>query len=71
MSSPSNSRSENPNIHGKQDDHLVNLEYYGLHQPSAEQKLTPLDMNMPRLYGIRLILCFPLASSTDNLQMYV
>jgi hypothetical protein len=69
MSSSPNSRSENPNIHGKQDDYLVNLEYYGLQQPSAEQNLTPLDMNMPRLYGIRLILCFPLASATNNLQM--
>jgi hypothetical protein len=55
----------------KQDDYLVGLEQYGLQQPSAQQKLTPLDMNIPRLYGIRLVLCFPLTSGADKLQMYV
>ncbi|RKK70670.1 hypothetical protein BFJ69_g11648 [Fusarium oxysporum] len=54
----------------KQDDYLVGLEQYGLQQPSAQQKLTPLDMNMPRLYGIRLVLCFPLTSGADKLQIY-
>ncbi|KAM5513404.1 hypothetical protein FOXYSP1_08204 [Fusarium oxysporum f. sp. phaseoli] len=51
----------------KQDDYLVGLEQYGLQQPSAQQKLTPLDMNMPRLYGICLVLCFPLTSGADKL----
>ncbi|EMT70421.1 hypothetical protein FOC4_g10008870 [Fusarium odoratissimum] len=46
----------------KQDYYLVGLKQYGLQQPSAQQKLTPLDMNMPRLYGIRLVLCFQLTS---------
>ncbi|KAM0186096.1 hypothetical protein ACHAPI_011874 [Fusarium lateritium] len=70
MPSPSTLRSKNPDYDGKQDDHLVSLEHYGLQQPSVEQRLTPLDMNMPRLYGIRLILCFPLDSATDKLQIY-
>lgn len=55
----------------KQDDYLVSLEQDGLQQPSAQQKITPLDMKMPRLYGIRLVLCFPLTSVADKLQMYV
>ncbi|CAF3571202.1 unnamed protein product [Fusarium graminearum] len=54
----------------KQDDYLVGLEQYGLQQPSAQQKLTPLDMNIPRLYGIRLVLCFPLTSGADKFQIY-
>ncbi|KAJ4037521.1 hypothetical protein NW756_012679 [Fusarium oxysporum] len=54
----------------KQDDYLVGLEQYGLQQPSAQQKLTPLDMNMPRLHGIRLVLCFPLTSGADKFQIY-
>ncbi|KAF4448231.1 hypothetical protein F53441_8338 [Fusarium austroafricanum] len=51
-------------------DHIVTLEQYDLQQPSAQQNLTPLDMNMPRLYGIRLVLCFPLFSGTDKLQVF-
>lgn len=35
-------------------------------KPSAEQKLSPLDMNMPRLYGSRWILCFPLSADVDT-----
>ncbi|KAH7203458.1 hypothetical protein DER44DRAFT_811022 [Fusarium oxysporum] len=54
----------------KQDYYLVGLKQYGLQQPSAKQKLTPLDMNMPRLYGIRLVLCFQLTSGADILQIY-
>ncbi|EWZ38753.1 hypothetical protein FOWG_14740 [Fusarium oxysporum f. sp. lycopersici MN25] len=27
-------------------------------------------MNIPRLYGIRLVLCFPLTSGADKLQIY-
>ncbi|KIL90116.1 hypothetical protein FAVG1_06854 [Fusarium avenaceum] len=73
MSSLSNPDAQKANVSGKQENHLVSLEHYGLHhlqQPSTEQKLTPLDMNLPRLYGIRLILCYPLASSVDKLQIY-
>jgi trichothecene 3-O-acetyltransferase len=44
----------------KQDDCIVGLEQYGLQQPSAQQKITPLDMNMPRLYGIRLVPVLPI-----------
>ncbi|KAM0402765.1 hypothetical protein ACHAPZ_004256 [Fusarium culmorum] len=51
-------------------DNFVRLEDYGLHQPSAQQKLTPLDMNLPRLYGARWILCFPLLPGSDKLQVY-
>jgi hypothetical protein len=41
--------------------YLVKLEDYGLKpQLSVKQKLSPLDLNMPRLYGSRWILCFPL-----------
>lgn len=52
-------------------DNFVRLEDYGLHQPSAQQKLTPLDMNLPRLYGARWILCFPLLPESDKLQVLV
>lgn len=52
-------------------DNFVRLEDYGLHQPSAQQKLTPLDMNLPRLYGARWILCFPLLPGSDKLQVLV
>ncbi|KAF5723739.1 BAHD acyltransferase DCR [Fusarium mundagurra] len=55
---------------GEQDLSLVTLEHYGLQPPSAKQKLTPLDMNMPRLYGIRLILCFPTKPDVDKRQIY-
>jgi hypothetical protein len=71
MPSTLNSQSETPNVQGKQDHYLVSLERYGLQQPSAQQKLTPLDMNMPRLYGIRLVLCFPSNPGMDKLQMSV
>lgn len=73
MSSLLDPDAQNADTSGKQENYLVSLEHYGLHhlqQPSTEQKLTPLDMNLPRLYGIRLILCYPLASSVDKLQMY-
>lgn len=43
---------------------------YGLPQVSAKQALTPLDMNMPRLYGTRWILCFPLDAAADKLEIY-
>lgn len=73
MSSLLNPQAQNADVSGEHENYLVSLEDYGLHhlqQPSTEQKLTPLDMNMPRLYGIRLIFCYPLASSVDKLQMY-
>ncbi|KAF5656278.1 acetyltransferase [Fusarium heterosporum] len=50
-------------------DSFVRLEDYGLHQPSAQQKLTPLDMNLPRLYGARWVLCFPLLPGSDKFQV--
>lgn len=62
-------QSETPTPQGEQDRSLVVLEHYGLQPPSANRKLTPLDMNMPRLYGIRLVLCFPTNSSMDKWQM--
>ncbi|GKU08253.1 unnamed protein product [Fusarium langsethiae] len=51
-------------------DNFVRLEDYGLYQPSAQQKLTPLDMNLPRLYGARWVLCFPLLQGSDKSQVY-
>ncbi|KAH7310061.1 transferase [Rhexocercosporidium sp. MPI-PUGE-AT-0058] len=46
---------------------FVTLEEYGLKAQSAvELKLSPLDLNMPRLYGARWILCFPLPADTDK-----
>ncbi|XEV01609.1 hypothetical protein FSHL1_006896 [Fusarium sambucinum] len=58
------------NTEQPQADNFVRLEDYGLHQPSARQKLTPLDMNLPRLYGARWVLCFPLLPGSDKLQVY-
>ena len=49
---------------------LVRPVDYGLPAVSAVQKLTPLDMNMPRLYGVRWILCFPLDSAADKQDIY-
>jgi hypothetical protein len=45
-------------------------EQYGLPKVSAQQKLTPLDMNLPRVYGSRWILCFALSAGADHAQMY-
>ncbi|SCO39823.1 related to trichothecene 3-O-acetyltransferase [Fusarium fujikuroi] len=70
MSSTPSFQSETPTTQGEQDRSLVALEYYGLQPPSANRKLTPLDMNMPRLYGIRLVLCFPTNPSMDKWQIY-
>ncbi|KAH6994661.1 transferase family-domain-containing protein [Fusarium venenatum] len=62
----------NPSCNTKQPqaNNFVRVEDYGLHQPSAQQKLTPLDMNLPRLYGARWVLCFPLLPGSDKLQVY-
>lgn len=54
-----------------QGDHFVTPEQYGLPRSSSQQKLTPLDMNMPRVYGARWILCFPLPPGTNKAQVYV
>ncbi|EWZ48932.1 hypothetical protein FOZG_04401 [Fusarium oxysporum Fo47] len=70
MPSTLNFQSETPTVQGEQDPSLVTLEHYGLQPPSAQQKLTPLDMNMPRLYGIRLILCYPTNPGMDKRQIY-
>jgi trichothecene 3-O-acetyltransferase len=43
---------------------------HGLRAISAKQDLTPLDMNMPRLYGTRWILCFSLESEVDHWQVF-
>jgi trichothecene 3-O-acetyltransferase len=40
-----------------------------LSKSKANLKLTPLDMNMPRLYGVRWILCFSV-NSADKVQIY-
>jgi hypothetical protein len=53
-----------------QQQELVSPDHYELSKPSASQRLTPLDMNMPRLYGMRWILCFPLPPNADKLKMY-
>jgi hypothetical protein len=50
---------------------FVSVEQYGLPKNSAKLKLTPLDMNVPRLYGARWILCFPLSGDADREQVYV
>lgn len=49
---------------------LVRASDYGLPHASAKQKLTPLDMNMPRLYGTRWILCFALDADVDKVKVY-
>ena len=49
---------------------VVSPDQYELSKVSASQRLTPLDMNMPRLYGTRWILCFPLPPNADKLKVY-
>ncbi|KAF5254102.1 hypothetical protein FANTH_984 [Fusarium anthophilum] len=70
MPSTLNFQSEAPIGLGEEDRYVVTLEHYGLQPPSAKQQLTPLDMNMPRLYGIRLVLCFPTNPDMDKRQIY-
>jgi hypothetical protein len=54
-------------LNGRSSKDLVRVEDYDiLPNPSAKQKLSPLDMNMPRLYGSRWILCFPLSADADR-----
>ncbi|KAF5573677.1 BAHD acyltransferase DCR [Fusarium pseudoanthophilum] len=70
MLSTLNFQSETPAVLGDQDRSLVTLEHYDLQPVSAKQRLTPLDMNMPRLYGIRLILCFATKPGVEKQQIY-
>ncbi|PVH79814.1 hypothetical protein DL98DRAFT_560636 [Cadophora sp. DSE1049] len=51
--------------------YLVTPEEYGITlQESIELKLSPLDQNMPRLYGGRWILCFPLPADADKCVIF-
>lgn len=49
----------------------VSPEEYGLPRISTAQELTPLDMNIHRLYGARWILAFSLPSEADKGQVSV
>ncbi|KAK2759853.1 hypothetical protein FQN54_002587 [Arachnomyces sp. PD_36] len=55
---------------GEQTSDIVSPKQYGLPVSSACQKLSTLDMNMPRLYAVRWILCFSLSPSSDKAQIY-
>ncbi|PGH31014.1 hypothetical protein GX50_06218 [[Emmonsia] crescens] len=55
-------------LNGEND--TVSPEQYGLPKSSAQQKLSPLDMNMPRLYDTRWILCFSLPANVDKAEIY-
>ncbi len=51
---------------------LVCVEDYGIFpKPSAKQRLSPLDLNMPRFYGSRWVLCFALSADADTANVYV
>ncbi|KAE9363958.1 hypothetical protein N431DRAFT_390173 [Stipitochalara longipes BDJ] len=51
--------------------HLVTLADYDLKTEwPVNLKLSPLDMNMPRLYGSRIILCFPLPAGANKAQIF-
>lgn len=43
---------------------------FGLLKSSAELELSPLDIHMPRVYGTRWILCFPISPGAEVAQMY-
>lgn len=49
---------------------FVSPSQYGLPRSSAELELSAVDMHMPRLYGTRWILCFPLTVEAEMTQMY-
>lgn len=54
-------------LNGRSGKDLVCVEDYAISpKPSAKHKLSPLDMNMPRIYGSRWILCFPLSVDADR-----
>jgi len=58
------------NLNDKPENYLVSVGNYDIiPKSSAKQKLSPLDMNMPRLYGSRWILCFPLSADADKSQV--
>jgi len=53
----------------KSTSHLITLGDYDIKTEAlVKQKLSVLDMNMPRLYGSRWVLCFPLSVGTDKAQ---
>lgn len=55
----------------KSKSHLVTVRDYGLKlEMPVKQKLSALDMNMPRLYGSREILCFPLLAGMNKAQTF-
>jgi hypothetical protein len=54
---------------GKQYNDFISPDQYGLPKSSAELRLSPLDMHMPRIYGTRWILCFPFKVSAEKYQM--
>ncbi|KAH6971223.1 transferase [Ilyonectria sp. MPI-CAGE-AT-0026] len=57
-------------LDSKQSANFTTLGQHGLPKSPCAQKLTALDMSMPRLYGARWILCFPLQPGTDTAQVY-
>ncbi len=57
-------------LDGRASKDLVCVEDYDVSpKPSAKQKLSPLDMNMPRIYGSRWVLCFPLSADADKVNV--
>jgi hypothetical protein len=54
---------------GSHDAALVSPEMYGLANSGGAQELSLLDMNMPRLYAIRWLLCFPLDPEASHDDM--
>jgi len=58
-------------LNGQLKKSLICVEDYGISPKiSAKQKLSPLDMNMPRFYGSRWILCFPLSVDAEKADVY-
>ncbi|KAL2067745.1 hypothetical protein VTL71DRAFT_15841 [Oculimacula yallundae] len=58
-------------MEGLEKTHFVTLSEYGLvPQAEVELKLSPLDMNMPRLYGGRMTFCFPLPTDADKATVF-
>lgn len=65
--------SNHPILRHEDDSHgdaaLVSPEMYGLANSGGAQELSLLDMNMPRLYAIRWLLCFPLNPEASHDDM--
>ncbi|KIM97135.1 hypothetical protein OIDMADRAFT_130426 [Oidiodendron maius Zn] len=57
-------------LDGEKYNSFVSPSQYGLPRSSAELKLSPLDMHMPRVYVPRWILCFPLKIGVEKDQIY-